>query len=373
MRFLRYIILALILWNLPSVALTSMGETLGSLLSYTSIMLLAIYYFLEEKTAPNWWIIILTLLYFSISSFQYYGETKILINEVVKLLVFIVAGYEIVKRVSIKELYFFILLGSLSILFEIIIYPIKQGRYSGFYLNPNTAGFICIYGYALTYGLKRLPLKLIGQFTFTLMGILTFSRTFIVIWLLLNIISLKISIKNIRIFGLGILIFGSLLIMDTLIGLNNPRFNQLKSIVNNEDVSGQELNEDSRTETWALHYDKIIQSPIIGNGYRTFAGETGRMVGVHNTYLRIIGEAGIIPLLLFLLYFLYLFYWSFILFKTKPFLLMQTIALSLFLLSNHNFFDFYYLTFATMWIQHKIIKNRQNLKESNHKDLICEF
>jgi hypothetical protein len=33
---------------------------------------------------------------------------------------------------------------------------------------------------------------------------------------------------------------------------------------------------------------------------------------------------------------------------------MQTIALSLFLLANHNFFTFYYVSFAAMWIQYQI-------------------
>ena len=33
---------------------------------------------------------------------------------------------------------------------------------------------------------------------------------------------------------------------------------------------------------------------------------------------------------------------------------MQIIALSLFLMANHNFFTFYYVSFAAMWIQYQI-------------------
>ncbi len=94
----------------------------------------------------------------------------------------------------------------------------------------------------------------------------------------------------------------------------------------------------------------------------------GKVVGVHNTYLLIIGEAGIIPFLLFLAYFIYLFYWGIYFFKETPYLIMQTIALSVFLLANHNFFNFYYLTFAAMWIQYQIVEQKHSL--DNQKNTI---
>lgn len=363
MKILRFLILGLIIWNLPSLTLTSMGGTLGSLLSLGTIGLLVVYYFIEKKTSPNWMILIIFLLYIIISSFQFYGETKYFFNEAIKFIIFIIAGYELIKSVGTKELFIFLLIGSLSIVFQTVFFSIKAGRYSGFYLNPNLAGFVCIYGYALTYSIKNLSLKLAGQFIFTLMGLLTFSRTFIVIWILLNLISLKISIKNIRILGIGILIFSCLLFIDNVIGLDNPRFDQLTSVVNNDNVSSEELNSDSRTDTWALYYNKIADAPFFGNGYRSFAGETGVRVGVHNTYLRILGESGIIPFLLFVTYIMYLIYWSIRYFKDKPFLFMQTLALSLYLMSNHTFFDSYYLTFTAMWIQFQIVNHKKELSK----------
>jgi O-antigen ligase len=241
------------------------------------------------------------------------------------------------------------------------------GRYSGFYLNANVAGFICIYGYSLIFGLKNKTLILLGQFVFTLMGLLTFSRTFIVIWLLVNVISLKISIKNVKIFGIGFLIFTSLLFIDQVVGLNNPRFEQLKKIANNENVSSQEINRDSRTETWALFYDQILESPLIGNGFGTFSGKTGSL-GVHNSYLMILGEAGILPFLLFLIYIGRLLFKSLVYFKESPYLIMQTISLSVFLLANHNIFNFYYMSFAAFWIQYQIYK--LDIGESNDEKII---
>jgi O-antigen ligase len=360
MKILKYVILALILLNLPSKALFTIGATIGSLLSYATILLLALYYFLSNKTAPNWRMIILSLAYFLIGAFQYAGSSTVFIMEIIKYFIFIICAYELIKTVTNVELFYFILIGSLSIGYDAMFVPTEFGRYSGFYLGPNVAGFMCIYGYSLVYSLKNTSLKLIGQFIFTLMGLLTFSRTFIVIWLFLNIVSLKISIKNIRIFGIGILIFSTLIVIDEVVGLNNPRFEQLKSIMNNEEISSDEINDDSRAETWAHFYDEILESPIFGNGYGTLSGKLGSL-GAHNTYLMIIGEAGIIALALFLSYIFYLFYWSIYFFKEKPNLIMQTIALAMFLLANHNFFIFYFVLFAAMWIQYQIVFLKKEL------------
>ena len=362
MKIFRVILLILILWNIPSIALYSISPGLGGLLSLTTIGLLLFYYLLEKKTIANWWLIIIALFYFTISSFQYYYETKFIVNDVLKYFVVIIAGYELIKKVSKEELLLFIFIGSISIVIDAIVFPTKFGRYSGFYLNPNEAGFICIYGYALIFSIKNTSIKLLGQFVFTLMGLLTFSRTFIVIWLIINIISLKVSLKNIKIIGVGILIFSSLIFIDETIGLNNPRFEQLKNIVNNKNVSSQKINEDSRVDTWIQFYDKILESPIFGSGYGTFSGKTGAL-GAHNSYLMIIGEAGIIPFMLFLGYICYLFYWSLYLFKKSPYLLMQTSVIAMFLLTDHNFFNFYHVLFVVMWVQYQIVAQRKLINE----------
>lgn len=370
MKTLRIILLALLLWNLPAMTLANIGPGAGSLLSYLTIALLALYYFLEQKTTPNWWILIISLLYFSISGVQY-SDTSNFINETAKYIIFVIAGYELAKRVSTEQLFYFLLIASITVAIHALFFPTKFGRYYGVFLHPNSAAFICIYGYALTYGLKKLPLQLLGQFIFTLMGLLTFSRSFIVIWVILNLISLKISIRNIRIIGIGFLIFSSLLVIDDLVGLNNPRFDQLKHIFNTEKVSNEELTSDSRTETWALFYDKVAEAPIFGNGFGTFSGRMGQ-IGAHNTFLMIIGEAGIIPFFVFLAYFIYLFYWCIYFFNETPYLLMQTIALALFLMGFHGFFNFYYVTFAAMWIQYQIV-NQKNLRYTDQiKYKMCE-
>jgi O-antigen ligase len=368
MKILKYTCLALIIFNLTEAGLMAYGGGVGGAISYLTIFLLFIYYTLEKKTMPNWWVLIIALLYFVISSLQYSGSsTQNFLFEVIRYLIFVICCYEMTKHINKIELFIFLLIGALSIGIEALFFTSDFGRYSGFYLNANVAGFICIYGYSLIFGLKNKTLILLGQFVFTLMGLLTFSRTFIVIWLLVNVISLKISIKNVKIFGIGFLIFTSLLFIDQVVGLNNPRFEQLKKIANNENVSSQEINRDSRTETWALFYDQILESPLIGNGFGTFSGKTGSL-GVHNSYLMILGEAGILPFLLFLIYIGRLLFKSLVYFKESPYLIMQTISLSVFLLANHNIFNFYYMSFAAFWIQYQIYK--LDIGESNDEKII---
>ena len=371
MRILKYITLGLVLLNIPSIVLVVFGVGFGALMSYFTILSLALYYFFEKKTSPNWFLLIISLLYLMISGLQYVGLTSQFFMDIIKFLIFLISAYELVKNTNIAEFNLFLLLGAITIPLEAILFTSDFGRYAGFYINANVAGFICITGYASTYGLKNVGTKLIVQFLFTLAGLLTFSRTFIVIWLVINLISLKINIRNIRIFGLGFLIVGSLFFIDEMVGLNNPRFEQLRSILNNEEVSTEDLNADSRSDTWALFYDQILDSPLIGNGYGSFSGKEGYDMGVHNSYLMILGEAGIIPFVLFVAYIGYLLAMSLLYFKKKPNLIMQAIALSLFLMANHNFFGFYFVSFAAMWIQYQIHLCKQD--EQNEIENIEEI
>ena len=76
MKAFRYIILAIIVLNLPAASLKFGGDTIGGLLSYASFGMLLLYYFIEKKGKPNVWLILIGLSYYIISSFQYVGITK---------------------------------------------------------------------------------------------------------------------------------------------------------------------------------------------------------------------------------------------------------------------------------------------------------
>lgn len=199
---LRYSILVLLLFNFPGFVLKYFNPILSSILSYMSFGLLLVFYLFNNRTGYNGWLLIIGLLYFIISSLSGQSYMDPFIFHIIiwiKYFIVIICGYEVAKRTSSEELSMFLFIGALSIIFQILFFnnPLKDyGRYSGFYLNPNAAGFICILGYSLSFALKNKRFKLIAQLTFTFMGLLTFSRTFMLLWIIVNLISIKISIKK---------------------------------------------------------------------------------------------------------------------------------------------------------------------------------
>ena len=63
---------------------------------------------------------------------------------------------------------------------------------------------------------------------------------------------------------------------------------------------------DNRPLLWRLGFEKAMQAPILGHGIGALdlmdgapIGNLGRPLGAHNLYLILLGEAGIVPLLLF--------------------------------------------------------------------------
>src|SRR5690606_4460870 len=155
-------------------------------------------------------------------------------------------------RTDNNELFIFLTLGAISIFIHAFFFSYKYGRYSGFYLNPNAAGFICISAFSLSYSIKNKCLKSIGRIIALIYGLLTFSRTFILILIIVNFLSLFLSLKNLKYFGIGILMLFLLIIMGEFLNIQNPRFLEIKRIFSSEQVqtNNYNINDDSRTETW---------------------------------------------------------------------------------------------------------------------------
>lgn len=353
MRYLKYILLILIIFNIPTFILSGLeNSNLSSIVSYLFFILLIIYYFMNNKQKVALPFILIGLSYYFLSISQSISSPALFYIATVKYFIIIVCGYELVKRCSKKELYILLLLASLTILIQPIFFPDDYGRAGGVYINPNTAGFICLIGYCLTFAIHEKYLKLIGQIIFTFTGLLTFSRTFIVLWFMINLISLWINIKNIRVFLIGIITIAFLFSFAQLFGLSNVRLEQIQDVINAK-AKMSEINDDSRTDTWAQYYPMIISKPILGNGFGTFAG-TENKEGVHNSYLLVLGEAGIIPFVIFSGFFLWLVYRSFKVFKKEPFIFLFSFSIALFLLTNHNFFSDYNMIFFSLWIYYQL-------------------
>lgn len=351
-KILKYIILLLFVVNIPLVALNSFGATYGTILSYTSYALLIVYYLLfTVGQSPNYWLLYLGCTYFVISGLQIHitGDETSWFVGMMKFFVLMLFGNSLFREVSKKEMVFFLFLGSLSVIANGFFIPSDYGRASGFYYNANPAGLACLFGYTLTYGLKNKTVRQILQIIFTIGGIVTFSRTFIIVWFLVNLLSIRKNRKNIRIFVLGVGVFLTLFIAGELFNLGGERFESFKSVLS-DDKPRSRLDKDSRSGTWSLFYDDVLNSPILGNGYGSFQGGGLHGVGAHNTYLLIIGEAGVIPLIVFLIIVYKNMKWAWRRFAYDETLLYMSVTLSLYLLTLHDFFEYpFMLSLVLFW------------------------
>ncbi|MBT9189030.1 O-antigen ligase family protein [Zobellia russellii] len=367
MQIIRYIILVLALWNMPSYLLVYFGSSFGSIASYLlSILLIGYFILSKKKYAPPLPFVLLTILYFTISGYNYSGVHDIdFFKELIRSMIVVVFSAQVIYNTTNKEIYFFLLIGALSIIINASIFPTANGsfaanygRYSGFYLNPNAAGAICIGGYALVFTIKNVKTRILGQLIFTLGGILTFSRTFIAIWLIISAVSILNDRKNLigpAVGALSILIVFS---VSTFLSLNTERFNALQSIFDSqEEVQVKTIEKDSRTETWALYTNVILEKPFFGHGYQKLQGNHfGHRPGVHNAYLMILGESGFIPFLIFIGIYLYVIRRSLAHIRENPTFFYLSCTIALFLLTGHGYYDNYYNLFMTMYVYLNIQK-----------------
>ena len=367
MNVIKYMTLILVLCNVASIVQRGLeNNALGSLLSYMTYLFLLLYYFLSKKSTPAWSFVLFAICFFTISSLNGVPSERDFYRDFIKYLIMIVCGGQLARDTTIKEVFTILLIGSSSILIHATVYADDYGRYSGFYLDPNSASFVCLMGCGLTYAIKNETWRLTSFFYLTFCGILTFSRTFLLLWFIINVIAVIQSKKNIKALSIGL---GALILMlsvATVLQVNTSRLNMLEGIFEN-DVSNDVVLEDSRTETWSMFYDKIYEAPIFGNGYRALSGVRGVSIGVHNSYLRIIGEAGIIPLLLYLGIYFSLLYKCLKIFKTEVFKTLLVLSLMCLLLTIHNFIIDDYITFITLWVYFDLRKNKD--KDYSNEDI----
>lgn len=363
MKYFKFIILILVFWNLPSFALVHVNSFTGTILSYGVFFLIILYFFLNKKEKPLIPFIMLGLLYFMVSVIVDDQNTENFIVTFIKYFIFIIFITRLVKDTTNEEIYLLFLLGSLSILFESIFITVIGGRFSGFYLNPNSAGFICILGYCLSFSISSKILRILGQILFSIAGFVTFSRTFLLIWVIINVVSLLISYKNTYKIIIGVILFSFFLSFADKLDFNTRRIEAFSNILDGK--ISDEMEEGSRTQTWAGYYDKIIDKPLFGNGYLSFSGKTYgnaySIQGVHNTFLMIIGEAGI-----FVFFYSISIYIGFIVqsiktFNSDPFIFFISFSLLMYMLTSHNYFDNYLVLFISIWLFLKVYDKKKRM------------
>lgn len=362
MQILKLFILLLILCNLPGYALVHISAAMGSMLSYCTFLCIILYYFIAVKVKPVFHFVIFGFLFSIISLLVDSQYSTTFLAGFGKYLIFIIMVPSLIKDLKNEEIYIVLLIGCMSILYEAGFVSGIGGRYSGFYLNANLAAYACLFGYAFGLTLENKKLKFIGQLLFSIGGLATFSRTFLLIWVLINILSVFLDFKNIYKLFICVGLFAFFVSFGDKLDFNSQRLTAFSDMLNGK--IDPKMKEGARTETWALYYDKILDHPLWGNGYKTFSGQTGGdeinnfniRVGVHNTYLMVAGEAGIFALIYFLWIYGYLLFNGLRFFRESPSIFFVTFSLMLYMLTIHNYFDVYLVLFTSLWLYHKTYK-----------------
>lgn len=347
-----------------------MGSTYGAL---TNIMLfgsVAAYFVVSDKSRLALPFIALGLIFFSLSGFNYSGVTSDYLKDFIRFFLFIFCINQLCRETSSKELLIFLIIGSFSILINTVFFSNAYGRYSGFYINPNKAGFICLFGFALTYSIKKYKLKLVAQLVFVVCGILTLSRSFILFLVIINIFSLFADKKNIQTMLIGLVAFVIILTAGSL-QLNKDRFSALQSIFNDDSIKTNTITKGSRDETWSDYSEVIYDNLIFGAGYKSMRGgseSTTISHGVHNTFLMVLGEAGFVAFLIIVIIYSMLFSKSLSIFKLQQEYTFLSIAIFGYLMVAHNYFDKYDVLFVSIWLYNQLLDN-SNQKLELEKEL----
>ena len=350
-KIVPFVIVFLTLLNIPSIALETLSVSVSSPLSYLLFTLLAYQILTNNIKYPKHiiYLAFMSTLYFFIGALQYEGSFIEFFIVFIKFLLYLFGLFICLHYINQKTIILLLLAGAITIIldslyfrfndFQGLDYVSEYGRYSGFYLNPNIASFVCSLGYILTIT-KKNNIKLLA-ILFTFFGFLTLSRAFIGSWIIITSIYLfyntKYLLKSIFIIVFSVII---LIQFSDHLKLDFTRFEFLINIFSGN-IDQEVLNYDSRSSQWAKFYEAILNSPIIGNGYSSFGNSLDGQgdAGVHNSFLLILGESGFLPFSLIIALFISLLYRSLTIIRQNitPFLL--TISLIITLMVSHVLFS----------------------------------
>ncbi len=226
-------------------------------------------------------------------------------------------------------------------------------RMSGVFLNPNVAGLASNIALGLGLGvlfrnegsLSRALLGLLGiavglgalaaslSKASVLAAILTLIASFFVY--LTTYARMSRSTRRVGNFFFGFLLYGIIQIgillsifFTDLLPSQQRRLEQIGLLLTGK---GDKSDTSNRADLAILGFEKISERPIFGTGLGSFVhlldagSKTGDDVGIHNIYIRIWGESGIVPFMLFMLFWA-LAAWKILLTPT-PWIRMTTLSI----------------------------------------------
>ena len=204
-----------------------------------------------------------------------------------------------------------------------------EERLSGIYANPNLAGFIANLG--LTFSLTFLLSKGVWPKIIGIVGVVfsistsvaTFSKTSLLQCILITFIFLLVyfvkykNIENRTRRGINTILIAIIILMiplsiflasayDDLTPFQQERIDQITQLLTTGKANSEITT--NRSDAVADGLNKIAEHPFIGNGFLSFARlkdaseKVGEEIGVHNTFLLVLGDGGIFPFILYLLF-----------------------------------------------------------------------
>ena len=194
------------------------------------------------------------------------------------------------------------------------------GRLSGSFSNPNEAAVVCGFAAALALAFLRTgraPWLAGGGLALALTALaLTFSRT---LWLAMPVVlahAMLASRPRERRRLAGGLVLAGVLAAPPVVSLGAEAFQDPYGIERMEQLlqvfradSLDDISLGGRGIFWRVGAEKVVERPLVGNGLgrlqrleETWFNEEGQYYGVHNEYLVLWGEAGVIPLVLFVVF-----------------------------------------------------------------------
>lgn len=296
--------------------------------SYLFVSLLS--YYLFDKTSPEIDVPyqIRTILYNMIIVFVTYRFVQLYLN--------VGLGQRILQLTFIVSI-----IGGVLTLYSGLfgLYPVEirsyldntntliEERLSGIYLNPNLAGFAATIGlvvsFSLLYG-KSVFIKILG-----LLGVIfsyvisaaTFSKTSILQSLLITGLFIMVTVFNwtsintkVRRHILGVTAIILILLVqsvayiytsiDELMPEQQDRVRQIETLLTSGKLNSEITT--SRSDAFDDGVDQIAEHTFIGNGFGSFrqlknaSERVGEKLGIHNSFLLVLGEAGVLVFFLYI-------------------------------------------------------------------------
>ena len=202
--------------------------------------------------------------------------------------------------------------------------PLNVGdsfRLTGTHVNPNYAGFAgcmtAVLALAFLCNVRRHLLGYLGLTAGSFAIFASFSKTAVISLALISIFFLLFNGRGSRVsvlLCLGAVTLSGVIALQFLILKGTPlHLGQLKRTAHVVQLmSGGGIDDEVLTQRrtlWKLGQRLALESPIVGNGLSQLRhmhggrmAHDGAWLGVHNLYLLLLGEAGVVPFSLYLLH-----------------------------------------------------------------------